>query len=1218
MRTPQPKNGDTSSAGPPGATTKQKALPRLRSRRARFSALGLVALGISSGVLAASALGAGTPAPPQTSLKVLLIGNGTADTTTGAWEAALTSEGVPYTEVSASNTTTLGSWNVALPALTAGTTGNYNGVVVADNPAYFAPGQLTGLYAYEAQYNVRQVDGSVSGFPSAPPNLGVSNDTTGIAITATAENLTTTPGGGTTAFPGLAGSVPFDTGSFAYPVTPTVGAPFTSWLSYGDTSSLGGVYQHPSTDPQKNVQEAALFFSYNANQQQWHVLSRGLIDWVTQNTHLGLFRNYASLNLDDMFNSDNTWNTTTHETSITAAAQMTPADIVAAAQWSRLNGFRIDWAYNAGASSSTASPPVADPQLAQYQATDPATGKPYSQDFGWINHTWDHATIDSGCATTNYIAAEINQNATFATQAPGTAGLGGLGLTADPTGALNGGYGTFDVHTFVPGEHSGLANLIPGVNGAVDPPSATGSAAGSGTLATGTYQYAVTDQYIATTGGDSIASVTSVPVTAGQGVTLNWTGVCKAAGYRVYRKGPTDTVWSLVASVPPPNPATLDPTSTTNTTGGGMAPVSYTDTGAAGTPQASTWVPPTTTSAPESAYQQNINLIPALTSTLITTVGGDASKPYPNLPDTQFGVNTTTAYTDSTFAAGQSFTDGPAVVVPRHPINIFYNAATWTQQIDEYNWIYQSAPGGNCVATSVTTCSATAATQANISDSVESGMLATITNNDPEPFYAHQTNLVGASTSASVLAPVLTQLVTAYHSTFSAAEPYVQPTLSQAGAILGKKAAWAAALAAGTVTATEQGGTIVIKNTGASLGIPVNAPTGTLIEPAGTAFGSAYAGSLSDWVTIPAGGTYTLQAPAAPYVTTQPANQTVLAGANATFSAVATNGESNPPATVQWDVSTNNGLTWGPVAGATSTTLALNAVTGSMNNNEYEAIFTNSLGSTTSNPAVLLVGHTNPTVTPPTAGTITFGQPLGSSTLSGGTSSVPGTWSFLNPSTALGAGTYTNVPVIFTPNDTASYNVVPSTVTVTVNQATPFVTVVSNPITYGQTLGNTPLLFSASVTRGGAPLRGGSSIIQNARFKPNAGTVTETVTYIPADGADFNIVTTTTRVKVLKAHPKLSATIRTRKPSGGKLVSVLLSGMTRGAKETFVIQNRHGRTQTVLRFSARGGTQTVNIKLIGSHRRGLAKGNYRVVLVQGATGNYLACSSSARKFKIVK
>ena len=61
------------------------------------------------------------------------------------------------------------------PGPDVGTTGNYNGVVVADNPAYFAPGQLTGLYAYEAQYNVRQVDGTVTGFPAI--SLGVTSAT---------------------------------------------------------------------------------------------------------------------------------------------------------------------------------------------------------------------------------------------------------------------------------------------------------------------------------------------------------------------------------------------------------------------------------------------------------------------------------------------------------------------------------------------------------------------------------------------------------------------------------------------------------------------------------------------------------------------------------------------------------------------------------------------------------------------------------------------------------------------------------------------------------------------------------------------------------------------------------------------------------------------------------------------------------------------------------
>ena len=1187
MRRPNPESRDPHVASPPGINTTQRARPRVRSRKARFSALGLVALGITGGVLAASAMGAGTPAPPQTSLKLLLIGGGPSDIPTTAWASALTNEGVPFTEVNATNpTATAGSWQVPTgftSTLTTGTTGNYNGVVIADNPANFTPGQLSGLYSYEGQYNVRQLDGSVSGFPSAPPNLGVANDTTGTSITATSENLTPA---GATAFPGLSGSIPFDTGSYAYPATVSSTA-FTSWLSYnGGATSLGGVYQHPSTDAQKNVQEAALFFSYNLNQQQWHVLSRGLINWVTQNTHLGLFRNYVSLHLDDMFNSDNTWDTTTHTTSLTATAQMTAADIAAAAQWSRLNNFRIDWAYNGGASDTNTSA-----ELAQFKLPDSATGKPYADDFGWINHTWDHATLDQGCATQNYIEAEINQNAAFATSS--------LGLTADPNGTSNG-KGTFDVHSFVPGEHSGLANLIPGVNASIDPVSSAATPGTGGKLAAGAYNYAVTAQYISGV-GDSQTSAVPATVAANGSVTLNWTGVCKAASYKIYRQNPGSTTWYLLAQIGPPTPAMVDPTSTSNTSGGGMAPVSYTDTGVAGT--ATTFAPSLTTStALEFPYEQNQYFNAAMANLGITSIGGDASKPYPNPPTTLFGINTTTPYTGPTFPAGQSFTDGTAQVAPRHPINIYYNVATWAQEVDEYNTIYGA---GN--------------TQPSITNQVVSGMFSTITNNDPAPFFGHQTNLVNAgNATGSAILPVLTQLVTEYNQTFSPAEPYVQPTLAQASVASQREQAWAAAVTAGTVVATDQGGTIVVKNNGAQLDIPINAPTGTLVEPGGTAFGSSYAGSVSDWVTVPSGGTYTLQAPAAPYVSTQPANQSVPAGATATFTAAATNGETNPAATVQWDVSKDNGLTWAAVSGATSPTLTLPSVTGPMNNYQYEAIFTNSLGSATSNPAVLAVGHTIPTVTPPTAGAITFGQTIGSSTLSGGTSSVPGTWSFVNPSTAPAAGTYSDVAVIFTPTDTNSYDVVPATVTVTVNKATPYVTVVSRPITYGQTLGNTPLLFTASVTRGGAPLRGGSSIIQNARFKPNAGTVTETVTYVPADGADFNIVTTTVQVKVLKAHLKLAATIRTKKPAGGKLVSVLLSGMTKGAKETLIIQNGHGRTQTVKHFVAKGATQTVSIALTGSHRRRLAKGNYRVVLSQGATANYLAGSSSVRKFKIVK
>jgi len=173
---------------------------------------------------------------------------------------------------------------------------------------------------------------------------------------------------------------------------------------------------------------------------------------------------------------------------------------------------------------------------------------------------------------------------------------------------------------------------------------------------------------------------------------------------------------------------------------------------------------------------------------------------------------------------------------------------------------------------------------------------------------------------------------------------------------------------------------------------------------------------------------------------------------------------------------------------------------------------------------------------------------------------VPGTWSFVDPSTVLGAGTHANVPVILTPNDTGSYDVVPVTVTVTVNKATPILSQLKRtPVTYGQPLSSSRPIVTAAAPVGGALPRGTLSFAAPTTT-PNAGTANETVTSAPADGADYNFVTTTVQVHILKDHPGLSAAIRTKKPAGGKLVSVLLGGMTKGAKETLIIQNPRGRT----------------------------------------------------------
>ena len=74
--------------------------------------------------------------------------------------------------------------------------------------------------------------------------------------------------------------------------------------------------------------------------------------------------------------------------------------------------------------------------------------------------------------------------------------------------------------------------------------------------------------------------------------------------------------------------------------------------------------------------------------------------------------------------------------------------------------------------------------------------------------------------------------------------------------------------------------------------------------------------------------------------------------------------------------------------------------------------------------------------TAPTASSITYGQTLTSSTLSGGSANVAGNFAWTTPSTAPSVGT-TYQEVTFTPSDTANYNTATTSVSVTVNPVSP-------------------------------------------------------------------------------------------------------------------------------------------------------------------------------------
>ncbi len=95
-------------------------------------------------------------------------------------------------------------------------------------------------------------------------------------------------------------------------------------------------------------------------------------------------------------------------------------------------------------------------------------------------------------------------------------------------------------------------------------------------------------------------------------------------------------------------------------------------------------------------------------------------------------------------------------------------------------------------------------------------------------------------------------------------------------------------------------------------------------------------------------------------VTASPASVAdACVGGVVTFSAAATG---VPAPTVQWQVSTNGGMTWSNIPGATATTLNV-TVTAALNNSQYRAVFTNDCGSDTTAAATLGVDSTAPVIT---------------------------------------------------------------------------------------------------------------------------------------------------------------------------------------------------------------------------------------------------------------
>ncbi|MGN6189608.1 MAG: hypothetical protein ACTHOE_11960 [Conexibacter sp.] len=744
-------------------------------------------------VLLATAASAATAAQ-RIDMKVLLLGVTGSEPSFAGWQAELRREGVPFDQLLATPGHTPITAATLSQTLAGGTEeARYQAVIVAvgglprcdENgcASALAPEEWAALAGFEQTFHVRQL--SAYTFPS--PEYGLNWPISSGPLDGDQATLTAA---GQTVFPYLNGTVQIGAGTWGYGATPLEGAAFNTLLTDGSGNALVGVYTHP-----EGREEMVQTFDSNQFQLHSELLRHGQLAWVTRGTFFGDQRNYLELQVDDVFLPDDIWDPATHTTNFNpeAAVRMTPGDEATAVAWSRATGVRIDALYNGGGSVAYAAEHGgSDPLLAAFQA-DRAT-------FGWVNHTYDHPNLD--CSVRGFITEEIQQNTRWAR----TMGF-----------AVNAG-------ELVTGEHSGLANLIPGFPGYIDPPSIeeawnTGT---GGTLAGGTYDYAVT---ASSPHGETLASTTTVVVPtrriATATVRIDFPAICHAVGYRVYRRLSPAGAWRVISTIPQPSPAFNS---------GGAVTIRFRDTGIAGTEGA----PPSVSTATLDPYGQNPAFASALEAVGIRNTGGDASKPYP--------VNPTSA-TGPTYPAGTSFVEGRFRVIPRWPTNVYYNTATQAQQLDEYNHLYLPPElGGACVNTSVTTCFTSPASWSDYVRAESERIFGHMMGNDPRPHYFHQTNLAESDQpGGAVFYPVLNATLATYTGAFNASAPIVQLTPTQISEQLARQERWGGASG---VTGYIEGARVVVANGGStSLTVPLS----------GTEVGTLYGGTRSGWANAAVG-----------------------------------------------------------------------------------------------------------------------------------------------------------------------------------------------------------------------------------------------------------------------------------------------------------------------------------------------------------------------------
>ena len=137
---------------------------------------------------------------------------------------------------------------------------------------------------------------------------------------------------------------------------------------------------------------------------------------------------------------------------------------------------------------------------------------------------------------------------------------------------------------------------------------------------------------------------------------------------------------------------------------------------------------------------------------------------------------------------------GAALGVPRHPIDVGYDVDTVAAEVNEFNWFKDSkADGGSgiCQASNVTSCLKPLNPRTGWTSFIVPGQVQIVytrlLNNDPRPFFMHQSNLTGDRLAYVVMDDILS----AYRAVYGPSAPIINLPMSGGGTVLRKQQLWA-------------------------------------------------------------------------------------------------------------------------------------------------------------------------------------------------------------------------------------------------------------------------------------------------------------------------------------------------------------------------------------------------------------------------------------------